>query len=386
MNATVSIVCYKSKKLANGEHPLMIRISKDYKTKYQSLGISINPDHWDFNRNRPKPDCPNRDFIMKLILDKEAEFQNKIVELAAFQKEYTAASLLKPKKNVSLSTVEEYYLELISYFTNNNRRGNASIYKDSLSSIKNFKKGKVDFFFDDIDIEWLNDYESWMRSKRCKETTISLQFRTLRSAYNKAVENNKVKGVDNPFKKFKISKFNTKTAKRAISKEDMIRIMNLDLSQYRYYFSLSRDIFIFSYLCGGINFSDMAMLRMSQISKEKLVYSRKKTKKVITIPLKQEAIAIINRYADNKEESNKYVFPILDKDIHITEQQKINRIHKTIAKVNSYLKEIAKIAGIEANLTTYVARHTHSSFRLKTSELQLYFFLTGNDLETSLCF
>ena len=40
MDATISVVCYKSKTLSNGEHPLMLRISKDGKKKYQSLGIS----------------------------------------------------------------------------------------------------------------------------------------------------------------------------------------------------------------------------------------------------------------------------------------------------------------------------------------------------------
>ena len=29
MNASISVVCYKSKTLSNGEHPLMFRISKD---------------------------------------------------------------------------------------------------------------------------------------------------------------------------------------------------------------------------------------------------------------------------------------------------------------------------------------------------------------------
>jgi len=36
-----NVLCYKSKTLANGENPLVIRICKDEKKKYQSLGISI---------------------------------------------------------------------------------------------------------------------------------------------------------------------------------------------------------------------------------------------------------------------------------------------------------------------------------------------------------
>jgi hypothetical protein len=68
MNASISVVCYKSKTLSNGEHPLMIQISKDGKRKYQSLGISINADNWDFQKNKPKPKCPNIPLIYWIYL------------------------------------------------------------------------------------------------------------------------------------------------------------------------------------------------------------------------------------------------------------------------------------------------------------------------------
>ena len=37
MNIGITVVCYKSKTLKNGESPLMLRICKDGKKKYQSL-------------------------------------------------------------------------------------------------------------------------------------------------------------------------------------------------------------------------------------------------------------------------------------------------------------------------------------------------------------
>ena len=54
MNGTVIVVCYRYKILSNGECPLMIRICKDEKKKYQSLGISIKAELWDFKSNLPK--------------------------------------------------------------------------------------------------------------------------------------------------------------------------------------------------------------------------------------------------------------------------------------------------------------------------------------------
>ena len=67
MNATISIICYKQKTLTNGEHPLMIRVNKDGKRKYKSIGVSVKPENWDFKKNRPKATCPNKDLILKII-------------------------------------------------------------------------------------------------------------------------------------------------------------------------------------------------------------------------------------------------------------------------------------------------------------------------------
>ena len=43
MKASINVVCYKWKVLANGECPLMLRVAKDKKRTMKSLGISVNP-------------------------------------------------------------------------------------------------------------------------------------------------------------------------------------------------------------------------------------------------------------------------------------------------------------------------------------------------------
>ena len=40
MNAKISVICYKSKTLSNGEHPIMIRISKVNCSK--KIGLNLN--------------------------------------------------------------------------------------------------------------------------------------------------------------------------------------------------------------------------------------------------------------------------------------------------------------------------------------------------------
>lgn len=64
----------------------MLQVSKGGKRKYQSLGISILPRYWDFTRNKPKPNCPNREYIQKIILDKQRELQQRMLEFNTDQK------------------------------------------------------------------------------------------------------------------------------------------------------------------------------------------------------------------------------------------------------------------------------------------------------------
>ena len=385
MTATVNVVCYKYKKLANGESPLMLRVSKDRKTKYQSIGISLNPKYWDFEKNRPKPNCPNKDYIIKIIIDKESELQKKLLELRADEKEFTASTLLETKVKTKVKSVVEFYSELIEELRQANKMGNSKVYRDSLICLELFTKGKVDIPFSHIDVNFLREYEKWMRNRGMKETSMNLYFRTLRSAYNKAIEAKHAKRDNYPFNEFKISKFSTKTEKRAISKENIKLIMELDLSKEREYIQFSRDLFIFSYLCGGINFTDIANLKQANITDDRLSYIRQKTGKKIMIPIGIESRMIIDRYSNEEMKVDDYIFPILDKQKHVTEQQKYNRKHKVLVHVNKCLKQIATIANIDANLSTYTSRHSYATV-LKNSGVNIALIgetLGHSDLKTT---
>ena len=365
MSTTISVVCYTSKNLSNGESPLMLRICKDGKRKYQSLGISVNPKYWDFKKNKPKSKCPNFEHIQKIILDKTLEVQKKVLEMKAEQREFTAITLIESEnKKFILKTVNNFYQEIIARCEADNKCGNRLVYLNSYNSLKAFTKGNLDIPFNSINISWLERYEKWLRQRGNKETTISLMFRTLRSAYNKAIKEKCAHKEEYPFEEYKISKFDTTTQKRAIAKADILKFAqeSQPIGQKKY-MDLSKDIFIFSYLCGGINFTDIANLTTDNIVESRLHYIRQKTGKSIKIGIPHEAMRIIERYSNG---NNGYLFPILDSKVHKTPLQKQNRIHKIRNKVNYNLKILGKRLGIESNVTTYVARHSFASVLKKS--------------------
>lgn len=355
MNVTANIVCYKSKTLANGEHPLMVRICKDGKKKYKSLGVSVNPKHWNFERNTLKPNCPNYEYLSKLIADKASELSAEIVKLKTERKEFTASTLIDDRaKRVKPKTVHDLFCEQIQRLNDEGRRGYMLSVKQVYNSLLSFNK-HLDICFSDIDVCFLRRYETWLRKQGLAENTIGIRFRTLRAIYNLAMEENIADSENYPFKKYKVSRLHEETAKRSLSKEDIDRI--LAYTSTNRYMRFPVDIFAFTYYCGGINFIDIANLTPANIIEGKLVYKRHKTSKLIKIPLQPQAIELINKY---HRKNNPYLFPILS-DFHQTEIQKSNRIHKVIAKVNKRLKEIGEDLGLPLTLTTYVARHSQAT-------------------------
>lgn len=355
MNATVNILCYKSKTLSNGEHPLVIRICKDGKKKYQSIGISVKAEFWDFDKNQPKRSCPNRDAIIQIISQKSQEFNNQIIEFKVTNKDFTTTTLVeKINKPVKAKTVKQVFEEHIERLFTEKRRGYALSNKQVLNSLLEYNK-HLDIYFSDIDIVWLRKYETWLKSNNISINTIGIRFRTLRAVYNIAIKEGIVKTEYYPFNDYNVSKLKQETAKRSISKDDIISVINYSSNDL--YTGLAINLFTFSYVMAGINFVDMAYLTKDNIIDDRLVYFRKKTNKLIKIPLQDKALRIINKFSEN---NNSYLFPILN-SFHKTEQQKANRIHKVITKVNKRLKEIGKELNIPIDLTTYVARHSFAT-------------------------
>lgn len=355
MNATVNVICYKSKVLKNNESPLMVRVCKDRKRKYISLGISVNPAYWDFNRNAPKPQCPNKEYIDSLIAQKVQEYSAQIIELKSMNRDFTATSLVeKVSKPNKVKTVGEVFVEQMNLLKQAQKLSYMLSIQQTYNSLLEFNK-HLNIYFVDIDVSWLKRYETWLRKQGLASNTIKGKFVDIRTMYNIAIDENIVKVEHYPFRKFKIAKLQQETAKRAISKEDISRIIEYKTDNPLVQFAI--DIFTFSYIMGGINFVDISTLTKENMMDNRLVYIRHKTKKLIQLPLQDKAIELIEKYHDD---GNPYLFPIL-KAYHKTEQQKFNRVHKIISNVNTRLKKIGKELEIPITLTTYVARHSHAT-------------------------
>lgn len=355
MNVTVNVICYKSKVLKNNESPLMVRVCKDRKRKYISLGLSINPAYWDFNKNAPKPQCPNKEYLDTLIAKTIQEYSAQIIEMKAMDRDFTANTLAEKVSNpTKLKTVGDVFLEQMQALRDAQRLTYMLSIQQTYNSLLEFNK-HLNIYFVDIDVPWLKRYETWLHKHGLSGNTIKGRFVDIRTMYNAAIAENLIKVEHYPFRQFKIAKLQQETAKRAISKEDISRIIEYQTNNKLVRFAI--DIFTFSYIMAGINFVDISTLTKDNIMNNRLVYVRHKTKKLIKLPLHPKALELIGKYQDD---NNPHLFPIL-MAYHKTEQQKCNRVHKVIVNVNNRLKKVGEELELPITLTTYVARHSYAT-------------------------
>ena len=354
---TVDVICYKYKPLKTGELPLKIRVCKDRKTRYINLGVSTKAEYWDFGKNQPKPTCPNRELIEKLISNKISEVKSKIVELKSEDKEFSATTLVENVSNPSkIITVGELFRQHIHCLEEEKRTGYRLSIQQTYNSLLKFNK-HLDIPFSDMDCNWLRRYETWLRKQNKSENTIGIRFRNIRMIFNLAMDMELVKSENYPFKKFKVSKLYQETVKRALSKGEILTVTDYPTAGKDFYTKLAINLFTFSYFMGGINFVDMAYLTERNVIDNRLIYHRRKTGKLINLPMQQRAYMVLKEY---KKSNEAYLFPILSSK-HKTEQQRLNRLHKVITKVNKALKSIGEELHIPIKLTTYVARHSYAT-------------------------
>jgi site-specific recombinase XerD len=354
-SASVKATLYIHKTLKNGQHPIILQIIKDRKVRKISIGYSAKKDEWDFSENKPSKKHPLRKELEAVISMKMATLSKQVLALELQTDNYSAETVVKKvKRKKASNSVNGYFEEVIKGLKKNNKIGNAEIYQTCKNVINTYTGNKELAFFE-VDYAFLKKLESSWREKGWKESSISAYMRTFRALFNRAIKEEIIEQTIYPFKTYKISKLNTATQKRALNRKQISAIEKLKLPVNSAIWH-AKNIFLFSYYSMGTNFVDMANLTKENIAKDQLQYTRTKTHKLYNTPLHPKAKEILNYYI--KVQTDKYIFPIYSESAHVTAQQKANRLHKVLQKVNKDLKTIAEKCKISEALTTYVARHS----------------------------
>lgn len=212
-----------------------------------------------------------------------------------------------------------------------------------------------DLAFSQITSDMMEAYQAWLWSRGAAQNTVSFYLRTFRTLYNKAVE----AGQAPPRDIFAhVQTASVRTAKRSVSIIDIRNIRNLFLPRGSS-LEKARDMFLLSFYLRGMAFVDMAFLKKSDLKCGMVSYNRRKTHQQINIEWIKPMQNIIDKYADQTEDSP-YLLPILTG----REVSPYDAYRRMEHNINYNLKKIGQMVGLNIPLTTYVARHTWASIAL----------------------
>lgn len=354
------VICRLDAINKNGEAPLYLQFYHNRQRKKIATGVIVRPEFWSDSTQRISLDCPNYDILQHKLNELIRAYEKKIRRLEALDEVVSFENLFAVKSVVEKYSVIGFFEQQILTMRQCGRISTAIKYSATSRALQKFHPRSIRF--DEINVQFLLAFERFLVNIGNRPNSIATKFSVLKAVYNKAIAAKLFVCDENPFAIYKVGSLWAQTRKRAIRKEEVQMLIQAPLPDpHSAYVELSRDIFLFSYFSAGINFKDMSTLRYADIVDGRIYYRRHKTGKEMNCRLMPQAQNIIDKYTRVGATDEDYIFPILDRNIHKTEQQIFNRLHKVLVHINRGLQEWSSRLGLKTKLSTYVARHTYAT-------------------------
>ncbi len=359
MNTNIVISLDKRRAKKDGTFPLMMRLGHNERTTSIPTGISLKETDWNDTERKVKPSYVGVSSVTRLnnLLQKQkADAMDIILKLQEAGKLATMSvtdirdRIAQKNKGQSFIAFTE---EQIAELRKAGHIGTARSYKGVKDVLKRYNNDR-DLSFQQINYGFLTKFETHHMSKGNSYNGLSVYMRAIRAIYNKAIKEGIVEKELYPFESYKIR--STPTEKRALDWEHIKKIIALNIEPGHPCFN-ARNYFLASYMMYGMNYTDMAFLKKTDIIDGRVTYRRRKTSKLYDIKITPQLDRIISYYIKLNPESD-YVFPILKRTDLFLQDKDIQWARK---RYNKKLKDIAILCGIEKNITSYVSRHSFAT-------------------------
>ena len=355
MNKTFNLLFFikKNKIRTNGTAPIYLRITIDGKAADIAAKRYIDPQKWDGKAHKALGNTQEAKTLNLYLKTLEQQVYDSHYQMLKEEDFVTSEGLKSKLLGTDIST-----RMLIPIFQDHNDKVEALVgqdfaagtlerYKTSLKHTQEFliwKYKTSDIDITKIDHAFIMDYDFWLRSvRKCANNTAVKYIKNFKKIIRLCMANGWLS--KDPFLSYKAK---LKVVERPyLTKEEIQAIYEKEFASER--LSQVRDIFLFSCYT-GLAYVDVKKLTKSNVNigidgDQWIFTHRQKTDTSPRIPLLPLAQKLILNYENHPESVNSNVlFPVLSNQ-----------------KMNSYLKEIASVCGINKELTFHIARHTFAT-------------------------
>ncbi|NDW18519.1 site-specific integrase [Dysgonomonas sp. 216] len=272
---------------------------------------------------------------------------------------YDKPTTQKPEKDLIYNIYQKYIDEL----RKEKRIGSALAYETAMKSMKKFSPNLP---LNKITPAFLKEYEDWMISKNKSITTVGIYLRSFRAIINIAKTDGFITEKQYPFGPKKKKKYEIpegRNIKKALPTDNIKLIIGAVMQSPEAEFS--RDIWLFSMYCYGMNMADVFSLKYENINDGFIFFTRKKTdnttkkKAPIVVYITEPIQSVLDKWGNKDKNPRNYIFNVFTHGMTHLEQHHAKKT-KT-RQINGYMKRLSIRLGIDSKLTTYVARHSYAT-------------------------
>jgi len=343
----------KPKGYEKGPVPIYLRITIAGKRAEISINRKVEPIRWICNPGRMKGSSEMAKKFNAYLISLESKLydahyilmrENEVITAETLKNNYTGAS---DRQRMLIPIFQKHNKEFAALVPKEYSAATLERYKTSLVHTIEFMKWKYkisDVDIRDINHEFITNYDFFLRSVRnCANNTTLKYIKNFKKIIRICLANGWLE--KDPFAKYRAR---LKAVERVFLCEEELRaVMQKEFTIER--LNQVKDIFMFSCFT-GLAYSDVKKINHKNVitgidGKKWLFINRTKTSNASSIPLLPIALEILVKYGEHSVcKSQNKLLPVLSNQ-----------------KMNSYLKEIADICGIQKQLTFHTARHTFAT-------------------------
>lgn len=360
LNVVTAIVLDTRRKKKDNSFPVKLRVTFQRKQKMYKTDFSLTKNDFEKAMSVKSRGKYKEYYLFFSEIENRAQQEINRIKYFTFDK---FEELFYGKKR-SKADVFSYFENYITILKEEKRFGTADSYLASHKSLsKHYKKKKL--LFEDVTPKFLNKYEEDMLGVGKSITTIGIYLRNLRKLFNDYIEDVNAPRSIYPFGRNKYVIPKGRNVKKALKLEDIEKLYYYDAEENSET-HFAKDMFLFSYLCNGMNMADVFRLKFKDLKGDRIYFHRTKTKrtskgasKPVTVILTDEINEILKRWQNTDNEPDNFLFPLLN-EITDIEKQRLRIKYKT-RTINTNLKKIFKDLGFDIQGSTIYARHSFAT-------------------------
>ena len=342
------------KKYINGPKPIYMRLTIPGSIRKEApVGRKCDPENWISNANRVR----GTNEVAKMV--------NSYLEAISRDIEKIHTQMVKEMGEITAETMMNKFKGrdkkakfLMQVFADHNKKMELSIGKIfKANTLKGYKSSVIHltdylsqvYRLNDIDLLKIDHgfvvgYEFFLRTeKNISDISAAKYMKHFRKIINMAIAHGWISNDPFVFYKNKAKP----REKEFLTKQELYDIETIELGAKR--LEQVRDVFVFCCYT-GLSYADIKKLKRSEIRKGDdgklwIFTTREKNENSSNIPLLSTPQRLMEKYDEHYQcEVYNMVMPVLSNQ-----------------KMNSYLKEIADLCGIQKVLTFHIARHTFAT-------------------------